>query len=70
MAFLVAAIMQYGTVIDLTPGLAVLGSQLSIEFKLPMADSMILATARHYNAILWTQDADFEGISGVRYIPK
>jgi predicted nucleic acid-binding protein len=36
--------------------------------KLPMADSIMLATARHSGAVLWTQDADFEGIEGVRYV--
>ena len=35
-----------------------------------MADSIILATAREFKATLWTQDADFEGISGVEYIQK
>lgn len=35
-----------------------------------MADSIILATARAYSATLWTQDADFKGIPGVKYIPK
>jgi len=35
-----------------------------------MADSIILATARQYNATLWTQDSDFQGIEGVRYIVK
>ena len=40
---------------------------LSVDLKLPLADSIILATARKYSAELWTQDADFEGIEGVRY---
>jgi predicted nuclease of predicted toxin-antitoxin system len=35
-----------------------------------MADSIILATAREFNAILWTQDADFKNISNVQYFPK
>jgi predicted nucleic acid-binding protein len=35
-----------------------------------MADSIILATARLYQATVWTLDADFKGISGVQYIPK
>ncbi|AGA35479.1 hypothetical protein TVNIR_3855 [Thioalkalivibrio nitratireducens DSM 14787] len=34
-----------------------------------MADSIILATAREFGATLWIQDADFEGIEGVRYFP-
>lgn len=33
-----------------------------------MADSIIVATARQFNAVLWTQDADFETLAGVRYV--
>jgi len=40
---------------------------LSAESGLPMADSFILATARAAGAVLWTQDADFEGVEGVEY---
>jgi toxin FitB len=43
---------------------------LSIEHHLPMADSIIYATARRFGAALWTQDADFEGLAGVWYFPK
>jgi predicted nuclease of predicted toxin-antitoxin system len=38
--------------------------------KLPLADSVVLATARRFDAILWTQDADFEGLPNVRFRPK
>jgi len=43
---------------------------LSHEAKLPMADSLMLATARQFDAVLWTQDADFADIPGVRYVAK
>lgn len=43
-------------------------AKLSLELRLPMADSIILATARQFNAVLWTQDADFEKLPGVRYV--
>ena len=43
---------------------------LSLELRLPMADSIILATAQAYDATLWTQDVDFEGVAGVRYVHK
>jgi predicted nucleic acid-binding protein len=36
--------------------------------KLPMADSIMLATARSFNATLWSQDAEIEGMDGVRYV--
>ncbi len=64
------AAMQKGNVIDLTTKLAITASKLSLEYKLPMADSIILATAKHYNATIWTQDIDFKDIQGVKYFPK
>ncbi len=64
------AAMQQGTVAELGAALAVRAAALSVEMKLPLADSIILATARKYSAELWTQDADFEGIEGVRYRPR
>jgi predicted nucleic acid-binding protein len=65
-----AALMQQGQVIDLTLGISLEAARLGHEKKLPLADSVILATARHYKALLWTQDADFKGIDGVKYFPK
>jgi len=65
-----AAAMQKGTVVDLTAQLAIAASKLSLEHNLPMADSIILATAKEFNAILWTQDSDFKNINDVKYFPK
>lgn len=65
-----AAIMSQGQVIDLDMSLALTAAKLSAEHKMPMADSIILATARQYNAIVLTQDNDFEGIAGVEYFKK
>jgi toxin FitB len=62
--------MQKGTIVDLNVSLATAASKLSLELSLPMADSIILATAREFEAILWTQDSDFKGISNVNYFPK
>jgi predicted nucleic acid-binding protein len=64
------AAMQKGKVIDLTASLAMTASKLSIAHNLPMADSIILATAREYEATLWTMDSDFKGIRGVKYFSK
>lgn len=47
--------------------LAVSAARLSAEVRLPLADAVILATARAHKAVLWTQDADFEGMTGVQY---
>jgi predicted nucleic acid-binding protein len=62
--------MRKGAVVDLTAPLAIAASKLSLEHNLPMADSIILATAKEFNAILWTQDSDFKNIKNVRYFPK
>lgn len=64
------ALMQQGSIMDLDATLAMSAARLSLELKLPMADSIILATARANNAILWTQDDDFEGLDDVKYITK
>ncbi len=69
-ALQVMAAMRKGRLIELTEGLALLASQLSLAHNLPMADSMILATARSHKATLWTQDSDFQAIPGVRYFAK
>jgi predicted nucleic acid-binding protein len=63
------ALMRQGQVMELTETLALGAARLSIEFKLPLADSIILHTARACNATLWTQDAHFADIEGVRYLP-
>ena len=62
--------MQQGRVAVLDAGIAVNAASLGVEFKLPLADSIIYATARRYSAVVWTQDADFESLDGVRYFPK
>ena len=69
-ALQVCALMQQGRIISLDETLSLAAAKLGVELKLPLADSIILATARNFNAILWTQDDDFEGIEGVKYIPK
>lgn len=62
--------MYEGQIIDLDTSLAMSAATLSTELKLAMADSIILAMAREYQATLWTQDEHFKGFDGVRYIEK
>ena len=64
------AIMAQARVVELDTTLALETAKISAEEKLPMADSIMLATARSYDATLWTQDADFEGMAGIEYIEK
>jgi predicted nucleic acid-binding protein len=69
-ALQVVAVMQQGTVVDLDARIALNAARLSLEVNLPMADSVVLATARAYGAILWTQDADFKHLPDVQYKKK
>ena len=59
-----------GRVVAVDAAIALSAARLSIQHALPMADSLILATARAHGATVWTQDAHFEGLNDVRYLPK
>ena len=61
------AVMAQGTVVNLDMDVALSAAKLSIDLKLPMADSVMLATPQRYGAIFWTQDAHFDGVQGVQY---
>ena len=65
----VAAMMQ-GQLVELDAALALNAAKLSGDLHIPMAGSMILATAKAFDAELWTQDADLKGIEKVNYIEK
>jgi len=69
-ALQVAAIMQQGHVVDMDSAVALYAAGIGVDLKLPLADSVILATARMHNATIWTQDEDFKGLEGVRYVSK
>jgi len=64
------ALMVQGHVQDLDAELAVLAARLGVDHDLALADSVVLAMARACRATLWTQDADFAELPGVRYIPR
>jgi toxin FitB len=59
-----------GQLAPLSDEIALQAALLSLEHKLPMADSIILATARAHRATLWTQDADLKDLPGVQFIAK
>jgi toxin FitB len=63
-------LMQKGEIVPIDATLSIHAARLSFDLKLPMADSIILATARAYGAILWTQDSDFKDIEGIKLIEK
>jgi predicted nucleic acid-binding protein len=62
--------MSLGREVDLNREIAVSAAQISLELKLAMADSIILATAQAFGATLWTQDEHFRDIPGVNFIAK
>ena len=64
------AIMKQGREVNLNSSLAIQAAKISFDLKMPMADAIILTTARVYRATVWTQDDDFAGISGVKYFAK
>lgn len=64
------AVMMQGQVVELDSSIAISAAKISDELKMPMADSMMLATARIFEAFLWTQDADFASLSDVKYVSK
>ena len=64
------AVMQQGTVVELDAALALHAATLGLRHKLPLADSIVYATAQAGDALVWTQDKDFDGLAGVRFWPK
>ncbi len=69
-ALIVSAHMEQGKVIPLNAELAKDAAKFGVLHKLPLADSIIFATAQKFSAAIWTQDSDFEGLENVHYIAK
>lgn len=65
-----AALMNQGEEVDLTSRLTLEAAKISLDYKIPMADSIILATARANEAMVWTQDKDFKDLEDVQYFSK
>ena len=66
----VVAVMMQGRILELDVTTALSAAKLSSELKLPMADSLILAAARHHQALLWTQAIDFAALDDAKYVPR
>ena len=64
------AVMEQGKVVDLDRATALAAARISIDQGIAMADSIMFATAQRHQAILWTQDADFEGLPRTRYFAR
>ena len=64
------AVIQQSETVDLSADLAMRAAILGLKHRLPLADSIVYATGQAHDALVWTQDADFDGLEGVRYVPK
>ncbi|MEP7311504.1 MAG: type II toxin-antitoxin system VapC family toxin [Pseudomonadota bacterium] len=64
------AVMEQGRVIDLDRATALEAARLSLLHGIALADAVMLATAQRHAAMLWTQDSEFDGLPGAKYIPK
>ena len=69
-ALQVAAMLHQGQIVPLDSGIALSAARFGVVHKLPLADSIILATARQFGATIWTFDADFKDLPGVKYFAK
>lgn len=64
------ALMHQGRIVDLSPSLALDAARVRMREQIPMADSIMLATARAHAATLWSQDSDFAKLAGVKYVAR
>lgn len=69
-AFQAIALLQRGTVVDMDVNIAIQAGRFSHDYKLPLADSVILATAYVYDTCIWTQDTHFKKFECVKYVDK
>ena len=63
-------VMRLGLVLDLTDKRAIAASTIASRHRLAMADAAMYSLALEFEATFWTQDVDYQGLSGVRYFPK
>jgi toxin FitB len=63
-------VMRQGRVLDLTDRRAVAAADIAAKHKLAMADAVIYSMAREFDATLWTQDVDYDGLAGVKFFEK
>lgn len=69
-AIKVIAHMQVAKIIELDSRISLFAAKISLEKSIPMADSIIYSTAHLHGAVLWTQDNDFRGLSGIKFFEK
>jgi predicted nucleic acid-binding protein len=67
-ALAAVAVMRQAVVVALDGDLAIEAARLGLAHRLPLADSIIYATAQRHGAELWTHDAHFRGLPDVRFV--
>jgi toxin FitB len=63
-------VMRQGRVLDLTDLRAIAAADIAGKHKLAMADAVMYSMAREFDAMLWTQDVNYDGLAGVKYFEK
>lgn len=69
-ALVAIAHMKQGQVVNLDSDLAISAASYGVMYKLPLADSIVYATAQKYDATIWTQDIDFKELENVEFRAK
>ena len=69
-AIYAVAHMKQGHIVNLDTDLAIYAAKIGKDNKLAMADSIIYAITKKYNALLWTQDKHFKDLKSVKYFEK
>jgi len=64
------ALMRQGTIVEFDFAIALAAALISKEQRLPFADSIIYATAKMRNAVVWTQDEHFALLENVQFRRK
>jgi toxin FitB len=64
------AVMQKARVINLTPERAIAASLIATQHQLAMADAMMYAIALEFDALFWTQDVDYKGLTNIEFHAK
>lgn len=67
-ALAAAGMMRQATLVTLDGDLAIEAGRLGLAHGLPLADSIIYATAQRHHAELWTHDGHFRGLPGVHFV--
>lgn len=68
-ALLIAGQINRTKVIPLSDSIALSAADISLQYRLAMADAIVYATAQEENSKLITSDADLKGLPGVVYYP-